>query len=284
MAENYEKAEADYLAGMKYKEIAVKYGVSLNTVKSWKQRYDWSRDKGAQKEKRAHTKKKGRTQRKKDAPAPPDDDGTRETLLNEELTDEQQMFCIYYIRTFNAAQSYRNAYGCSYESAMVGGSKLLRNTKVRAEIDRLKEIRRQQIIAEEADIVELQMRIAFGDIGDILQFRSGSVRLNASEEVDTQLIASVKEGKDGISVKLKDSQRAIDWLSKYFLMHPDDRYRAEYDRKRAEVKDSGADEILKNMQTITDILTRPAENRELADFETDPGEQENGDPGEGAKE
>ena len=161
---------------------------------------------------------------------------------------------------------------------------MLRNTKVRAEIDRLKEIRRQQIIAEEADIVELQMRIAFGDIGDILQFRSGSVRLNASEEVDTQLIASVKEGKDGISVKLKDSQRAIDWLSKYFLMHPDDRYRAEYDRKRAEVKDSGADEILKNMQTITDILTRPAENRELADFETDPGEQENGDPGEGAKE
>lgn len=258
---------------MKYKELAEKYGVSLNTVKSWKQRYDWSRDKGAQKEKGVHTKKKGRTQKKKAAPAPPDDAGTRETLLNEELTDEQQMFCIYYIRTFNAAQSYRNAYGCSYDAAKAHGYELLRNVAVKAEIDRLKEIRRQQIIADASDIVELQMRIAFGDIGDILQFHGGSVRLNASEEVDTQLIASVKEGKDGVSVKMKDPQRAIDWLSKYFLLHPDDKYRAEFDRKRAEVKDSGAEEILKNMQTITDILKRPVENRELTDFEEDQGEQ-----------
>lgn len=273
MAENYVEAEKDYLAGMKYKELAEKYGVSLNTVKSWKQRYDWSRDKGAQKEKGVHTKKKGRTQKKKAAPAPPDDDGTRETLLNEELTDEQQMFCIYYIRTFNAAQSYRNAYGCSYDAAKAHGYELLRNVAVKAEIDRLKEIRRQQIIADASDIVELQMRIAFGDIGDILQFHGGSVRLNASEEVDTQLIASVKEGKDGVSVKMKDPQRAIDWLSKYFLLHPDDKYRAEFDRKRAEVKDSGAEEILKNMQTITDILKRPVENRELTDFEEDQGEQ-----------
>ncbi len=287
MAEKYVKAEKDYLAGMKYKELAEKYGVSLNTVKSWKQRYGWSRDKKAHpEEKSVHTKKKGRTQKKKDAPKYPDD-GTRETLLNEDLTDEQRMFCIYYVRTFNATQSYRNAYGCSYDSAKAHGYELLRNVAVRAEIDRLKEIKRQQIVAEEADIVELQMRIAFGDIGDILQFRGGSVRLNASEEVDTQLIASVKEGKDGVSVKLKDSQRAIDWLSKYFLLHPDDKYRAEFDRKRAEVKDSGAEEILKNMQTITDILRRPAENRELTDFEADPGEQtgqEGGDPGEGAAE
>lgn len=36
MAENYEKAERDYLAGAKYKDIATKYGVSVNTVKSWR--------------------------------------------------------------------------------------------------------------------------------------------------------------------------------------------------------------------------------------------------------
>lgn len=41
---NYELAEKDYKSGMKYKDIAEKYGVTLNTVKSWKTRY-WSAEK-----------------------------------------------------------------------------------------------------------------------------------------------------------------------------------------------------------------------------------------------
>jgi len=43
-APNYELAYEDYRKGMKYKEIAEKYGVTLNTVKSWKTRYRWSKD------------------------------------------------------------------------------------------------------------------------------------------------------------------------------------------------------------------------------------------------
>ena len=41
---DYEKAEFDYINGMKYKDIALKYDVSENTVKSWKRRYGWQRD------------------------------------------------------------------------------------------------------------------------------------------------------------------------------------------------------------------------------------------------
>lgn len=59
MAEKYVQAEKDYVKGMKYKDIAEKYQVSLNTVKSWKKRYGWKRDKGAPKEKGVHTKKRG---------------------------------------------------------------------------------------------------------------------------------------------------------------------------------------------------------------------------------
>ena len=44
MAENYIRAEKDYIKGMKYKDIAKKYGVTLNTVKSWKTRHKWSKD------------------------------------------------------------------------------------------------------------------------------------------------------------------------------------------------------------------------------------------------
>lgn len=290
--ENYEKAEADYMAGMKYKDIAEKYGTTINTVKSWKKRYAWNRKEGAPRTKKVCT------QNKKSASAPKEqiDDGTRETLHNEELTPERQMFCIYYSRTFNATQSYLNAYGCDWATANVNGPRLLGDARVRAEIERLKEIKRQQIIAGTEDVVELQMRIAFGDIGNYVTFGQESVpvmamygpvkvenettgkketlmqdinvvRLNESDQVDTQIIQEVKQGKNGVSVKLADKQKAMDWLSKYFLMHPDDKYKAEFDRKRAEVGENAGEEILRNMQTIADILQHPAANRSIDDFE-----------------
>lgn len=57
---NYQLAEKDYKVGMKYKEIAQKYGVTLNTVKSWKTRY-WNDEKKKKvctpNKKSMHTKK-----------------------------------------------------------------------------------------------------------------------------------------------------------------------------------------------------------------------------------
>lgn len=244
--ENYEKAEQDYMAGMKYKDIAEKYGTTINTVKSWKKRYGWNREEGAHKSKKgAHTKSKG-------APtaAVPIDDGTKETLQNDELTPEQQMFCIYYSRTFNATQSYLNAYGCSYESAMVEGSKSLRKPKIRAEIERLKEIKRQQIVAGTDDIVELQMRIAFADIGNYMSFGQkeiedpetgieymvSTVDLKESQNTDTQIIQEVKRGKDGVSIKLADRQKAIDWLTTFFELNPSDKHRKEFDKRKLDLE------------------------------------------------
>lgn len=51
-APNYELALLDYQSGMKYKDIAEKYGVTINTVKSWKTRYQWSKNN----KKSVHTK------------------------------------------------------------------------------------------------------------------------------------------------------------------------------------------------------------------------------------
>lgn len=55
MADKWVEAEQDYLAGMKYKDIAAKYDVALSTVKSWKQRYGWSRNKDAPPKKSTRT-------------------------------------------------------------------------------------------------------------------------------------------------------------------------------------------------------------------------------------
>lgn len=38
-----EKAQEDYVLGMKYKDISEKYNVPINTLKSWKKRYKWER-------------------------------------------------------------------------------------------------------------------------------------------------------------------------------------------------------------------------------------------------
>lgn len=45
------------------------------------------------------------------------------------------------------------------------------------------------------------------------------------------------------------------------------KYQAEYERKRAEVKDNAGEEIIKNMQTIAEILKNPVQNRKIEDFE-----------------
>lgn len=268
-----------YKGGMKLVDIADQIGCSPSTIRTWKNRYKWDNGGSETFQKKSETKRN--VSKKKIRDETTLDDGTKETLQNDDLTPEQQMFCIYYSRTFNAAQSYQKAYGCSYESAIANGSRLLTNDKVRAEIKRLKEIKRQQIVADADDIVELQMRIAFADIGNYVSFGQKEVTdiatdetymvsvvdLKESKNTDTQLIQEVKRGKDGVSVKLADKQKAIDWLSKYFLLHPDDKYKAEFDKKRAEVKDDTGVQILQNMQTIADILQHPVANRSISDLE-----------------
>lgn len=273
-----DKAYEMYKQGMKLVDIAAQLGCSPATVRTWKNRNKWDEGGSETFQKKRETKRNVSAKKKKVEISV--EDGTRETLQNDALTPEQQMFCIYYSRTFNAAQSYQKAYGCTYESALRAGPRLLGNVVVREEIERLKEIKRQQIVASADDIVELQMRIAFGDIGmalgfgqDDMELKDGStvkvnvMRLKESDQVDTQLIQSVIEGKGGVSITMKDSQKAIDWLTKYFLMHPESKYRAEYERKRAEVKDNAGEEIIKNMQTIAEILKNPVQNRKIEDFE-----------------
>ena len=256
--EKYERAEADYIAGMKYSEIADKYGTTVNTVKSWKKRYDWKRNKDAPRN--APKKKKGCKQNKEGAAvrSDPIDDGTKDTLQNSDLTPEQRMFCVYYIRTFNATQSYLKAYKCSYDTANAEGYKALVKPCIKREIERLREIKHKMIIAEAEDIVELQMRIAFSDIGECLSFSGEEIHLNDSSEVDTQLIQEIRQGRRGVYVKMADRQKAIEWLSKYFLMHPEDKYKAEFDRRRVEPERPDDGETVPN--SFIDALKGQAES------------------------
>lgn len=226
---NYIKAEADYIAGMKYKDIAEKYSVSLATVKSWKTRYGWNRDK-----KGMHTKtQKVCIQNKKDADkieAIAED--VEQVIANHELTDKQQLFCCIYIKCFNATKAYQKAYKCDYTTALVAGPRLLGNVRVRKEIQRLKQNRLNREMLDESDIFQKYMDIAFSDMKDFVEFGNEEITLEDKQgkeykvkipsvnvrndiEVDGTLISEISKGKDGVKVKLLDRMRALDWLTEH---------------------------------------------------------------------
>ena len=252
-----EKAYELYKSGMKLVDIAHQLSLPEGTVRRWKSTYKWDSERS--------DKKSERSDRKKKLKKTSLNDGTKETLENDDLTPEQQLFCVFYSKTFNATQSYLKAYKCNYETAHASGSRLLANVSIKKEINRLKEIKRQQILAGQEDIVELQMRIAFSDIGDYLTFGKETVpvmamygpvkienketgekeiltkqinvvRLNESDMVDTQLIQEVKQGKDGVTVKLADKQKAMEWLTKFFELNPADQHKREFDMRKMELE------------------------------------------------
>lgn len=218
---NYILAEADYVSGMKYKDIATKYGVSMNTVKSWKKRYAWSRNK------KTGCIQKGCTQNKKGAhkkEAVAED--VSQVVINDELTDQQQLFCLYQSRMFNYTKAYMKAYpGCTYASAAVLGSRLMKNQLIRKTIEQLKQNHMNREMLKQEDIFQKYMDIAFADMNDFMSFGQeeietdygprmvNSVRLKESDQVDGTLITEVKQGRDGVSVKLADRMKAIDWLA-----------------------------------------------------------------------
>ena len=234
---NRDKAHDIYKAnpGIELIEIASQLNVPVATVRSWKSRDDWECN---------ATQRNATMQRN----VKPIDDGTKETMLNENLTHEQRLFCIYYSKSFNAAQSYQKAYQCTYDNACSHAWELWKNEEVKKEVNRLNQLKAEQISIGEKDLLELHMRIAFADMGDYASFgmkevqtevgsiNMSSVDLKDSANVDTQLIKEVKQGKDGISIKLLDRCTSMDWLDRYFLLNPLDRHKVEYDNAKLELE------------------------------------------------
>lgn len=275
--ERYELAKVDYDNGMKYKDIAAKYDVTINTVKSWKTR-KWNQNDGTTqvqpKRKGVHTNKKG-VHTNKDAYTEIDETADNEEIACESgavedifdvdmmgLNERQFLFCLEYLKRFNATKSYMKVYECSYASAAVNGHKLLKNAKIQATIKKFKRQRAESVMLSKDDILQKYMDIAFADVTDYLKFgrveeivynEDGEpeldinsqvktymrtyVHLNNSEEVDGTLITEVKQGKDGVVVKLADKMKALQVLAEYKeLLKPRDAERLRIELMNADLK------------------------------------------------
>lgn len=244
-----DEAKSDYLAGMKYKDIAQKYGVALNTVKSWKTRNGWQR-KNATKRKSMRTKSKSmHTKHKKVAPSLP----PPELPKSDELNDRQKAFCLYYLQRYNATWAYQKAYGGSYESALAHGPRLVGNGRIKSYLSKLKEQQSKELYVTATDILRSYLHQATSDITDVLSFRtvkhmefykirdkkgpyedSGGrfryvpkidpetgkqafyyenvIELKDSENIDTSSVKSIRVDKGQPVVEMYDKQRAMNVL------------------------------------------------------------------------
>ena len=229
-----EQAKAMYLQGQKLVEIASQLNLPEGTVRRWKCTHKWDSERSDKNNERSEKK---RIKKKK-----PSEREVDQVIENTELTDKQRLFCIYYIRCFNATKAYQKAYQCSYETAAVAGPRMLGNGRVKQEIIYLKQERLNREFLSEADIFQKYMDIAFSDITDYVKFGTeeapvmsmyGPVQIKDpqtgekkpltetvniihfrdSSEVDGTIISEVKHGKNGSSIKLADRMKALQWLS-----------------------------------------------------------------------
>lgn len=254
------KAEELFHSGMSLAEIARKLGKPEGTVRRWKSTQKWEEDKSERSEIKANVRN-DKKRNKKEAVA----DEVNRVMKNQRLTNKQQLFCLYYIRYFNATKAYQKAYECSYNVANAEGYKLLVNPCIKEEIRRMKQNRLNSEMLDESDIFQKYMDIAFSDITDYVSFGTEEapvmtmygpakvedkenggkkiltktvnvVRFKESTIVDGTLISEVKQGKDGASIKLMDKHKALEWIADHMDMATEEQ-RARIEALRSKVKD-----------------------------------------------
>lgn len=227
-------------------EIASQLNISPGTVRGWKSKDSWDKKLNGTFQKSMERSKNKKVEEKKAA-----ERDVEQVMKNPDLTDKQRLFCIYYSRCFNATKAYQKAYGCDEYAARTNGSRMMTFDNVRAEINRLKQSRLNRELLNEADIFQKYMDIAFADVTDFVEFgqeeenvigafgqvlvedpatgkkvplkqKVNVIRFKESGQVDGTLIAEVKNGKNGASIKLADRMKALDWLARHMNMATDE--------------------------------------------------------------
>lgn len=245
---------------IKLKDIAAELGVLDTQIRKWKSTDNWDDElKGTFPKKKRSVPNKKKTKKK-------------ETELQEaieienpDLTDKQRLFCSYWINNRNATQAYLKAYECSYGNAHAHAYKLWQNVAVKKEIDKqLKELR-DELKIDTQDLIQKYIDIAFADITDFVEFgckdtplitRQGPIMITDektgetkpfmikenilnfkdSDMVDGSLISEVKTNRQGVSIKLLNKQKALDWLADYLGMNPEHRYRKEFNDQKLQLE------------------------------------------------
>lgn len=270
-------------------QLAEKYGVSPGTVRSRKHREGWEKKVAVEPGERSSRKagdgtgkkeapvgkvskvggagkKKSATQRGKGQQKRATQQKKKEATLrgkskvkriiedvvieNEDLTEKQRLFCLYYVKHWNAGKAAEKAgYECEKTNRFYEiGYQLLQKTPVKKEIERLKKLLFSDIYLEAQAVLQKYIDIAFADITDFVTFGQKEVPvmtmfgplyegegenrkpvtkvinyvdLKESTQIDGTIIDEVSKSKDGVKIKLADRMKALEKLEKYFDLLPD---------------------------------------------------------------
>lgn len=259
--EKAEEARKLYKGGMKLVEIASQLDCSAATIRTWKNRYKWDANGNETFQNKNETK---RNVSKKNVPKKQSEekavaDEVKQVIQNTDLTDKQQLFCIHYIRCFNATKAYQKAYGVDYATAASIGYRLLEKDGVKQEIHRLKQDRLNREFLSESDVFQKYMDIAFADVTDFVEFGNedvdvildtgerktitvSHVNIKNDADVDGTIISEVSKGKDGVKVKLADRMKALQWLTDHMDLATE-KQKAEIALLKAKVQTDDGEEI-----------------------------------------
>lgn len=245
-------------------EIAKQLNLSAGTVRGWKSKDKWDEKVNGTFQKNMECSKTCNEEKENIKQVVEIE--VEQVIRNPELTDKQRLFCLFYIKSFNATKAYQKAYHCNYTSAMQNGSRLLRNEKVKGEILRLKQACLNREFLSESDIFQKYMDIAFSDITDYVNFGQKEIKfidksnnektqkvnyidLKESKEIDGTLITEISQGKEGIKIKLADKMKALEWLSFHMNMATEEqkarisKIKIQTDKMKAEQEKEKEEEI-----------------------------------------
>lgn len=296
---DWNSIKTDYIqlnGEVKLKEFAEKHGVKYSTLRSRKNREKWDEEINiATKIKNDATKPKDVATEKKKKKIEKVENKIEavEKLEEADLTEKQRLFCLYYIKSFNATMSAIKA-GYAKNSAHVEGYRLLRNDKVKAEIKRLKGNMQQDIFIDAMDVLNKYIEIAFADITDYVSFGNTEIVVDKDEEgkpitrkinyvdlkdsdyIDGTILTEVSQGKDGVKVKLADKMKALEKLELYFDLLPD-KFKRQIQEEKLEIEKAkvfGAEEGDENQEGIDSFIeaTKLSEEEAKALFKDDDNE------------
>ncbi len=167
--------------------------------------------------------------------------------MAEAITEKQKAFVEEYLVDLNATRAYKAIYkNCKKdETAQVNASRLLRNAKVSAYLaQRQKELQKRTEVTQESVLSELAA-IAFADVADYVQVIDEGglpmVCLTPTKDIPASkraAIAGIKQGNNGIEVKLHNKLDALDKLGRHLGLFK------EHDQDLEEIADDGFIEAL----------------------------------------
>ncbi|HDR3493951.1 TPA: terminase small subunit [Bacillus wiedmannii] len=244
-------------------EIAEELGKSISLVRKWKSKDKWDENitGNITTGKKVITKVENPKTKKK----------LKEILDDEELSEKERLFCLYYVKYFNGTQAALKS-GYTKESAHVQASRLLRRERVSSYIRELKGELVENVFVEAMDVLKEYIKIAFADITNYVTFGQREVEfeddegnqftrmmnfvdLQEADLVDGSIITEVKQGKDGVSVKLADKMKALDKLSQYFDLVPDNfkkQIEEERHKMQMEVQKVHVEKMRAEIKELTD--------------------------------